>query len=309
VEITFALSGRQYAELRKHLYPGDNHESVSLVLCGRRRTDKSERLTARRVVPVPHDAVTLRTPGEIEWSIEDHLLPLVEEMERDDLALVVMHCHPGGNSRFSTMDDEADRLLFPSVRSWFDLRGEHGAAVMLPDGSIFGRVVDSEGNFTPFRRISVAGDDLLYFPKSSTKADVPDAAKRVSQTFGSGTYALLRSLRIGVMGCSGTGSIVAELLARNCVGELVLIDGDLVERKNLNRIVNSRAVDAERKTPKVDVLAAAIRGFGLGTVVNPLKASLLDIDGFQQATTCDVVFGCMDTAEGRHILSKICAAY
>jgi hypothetical protein len=56
---------------------------------------------------------------------------LVEEMERGDLALVVAHCHPHGYPRFSKTDDDADRLLFPSVHSWFDMAGTHGAAVML----------------------------------------------------------------------------------------------------------------------------------------------------------------------------------
>ncbi|OYV24697.1 MAG: hypothetical protein B7W99_00965 [Rhodospirillales bacterium 20-58-10] len=308
MDIVFSLSGRQHAELQRHLFPGDGHEGVALVLCGRGRTAENERLLARRVIPIPHDAVTVRAPDEVEWSVEDHVLPLVEEMERDDLALVAVHCHPGGYPKFSKTDDEADRLLFPSVHSWFDASGGHGAAVMLPDGSMFGRAVDPEGRFAAFRRITVAGDDLLYFP-IPTAGNVPAAAKRVSQTFGTGTYALLRGLRVGVVGCSGTGSIAAELLARNCVGELVLIDDDVVEEKNLNRILNSREIDADRRTPKVDVLAAAIRAFGLGTVVEPLKASLLDAEGFQRATTCDVLFGCMDTAEGRHILGQICAAY
>lgn len=63
-------------------------------------------------------------------------------------------------------------------------------------------------------------------------------AKRVNQTFG--------SRHLG-----------AELLARNSVSELVLIDGDFVDDKNLERILNSREFDADWKTPKADVLAAA----------------------------------------------------
>ena len=309
MEIVFALSGHQHAELHQHLYPGDGHEGVALVLCGRGRAGETERLVARRVIRVPHDDLIVRAPDEIEWSVEDHVLPLVEEMERNDLALVVVHCHPGRYPEFSATDDEADRLLFPSVHSWFDAPGGHGAAVILPDGAMFGRAVDPAGRFAAFRRISVAGDDLLFFPKPFATTVVPAAAKRVSQTFGSGTYALLRSLRIGVVGCSGTGSIVAELLARNCVGELLLVDDDIVEDKNLNRILNSRAVDAERGAAKVDVLAGAIREFGLGTMVEPVKASLLDAVGFERVSTCDIVFGCMDTAEGRHILGQICSAY
>jgi hypothetical protein len=309
MEAVFALSGHQHAELRRHLYPGDGHEGVALVVCGRGRAGEAERLIARRVIPVPHHDVIARAPDEIEWSVEDYVLPLVEEMDRDELALVVVHCHPGGYPKFSLADDEADRLLFPSVHSWFDAPGAHGAAVMLPDGSMFGRAVGPTGAFTGFRRISVAGDDLRFFPKPTSTTVIPAAAERVSQTFGSGTYALLRSLRIGVVGCSGTGSIVAELLARNCVGSLLLVDDDIVEWRNLNRIINSRAADAETRAAKVDILAAAIREFGLGTLVEPVRASLLDAVGFDQVSTCDVVFGCMDTAEGRHILGQICSAY
>ena len=306
---TFALSGRQHAALHGHLYPGAGQEGIALVLCGRGRGETSERLIARRVIPIPHDEVIARTPDEIEWSVEDHLLPVVEDMERDDLALVVVHCHPGGYAQFSPTDDKADQLLFPSVHSWFDVSGGHGAAVMLPNGSMFGRTVGPSGDFHSFRRISIAGDDLRFFPALGLAEIAPAAAARVIQTFGSATYALLRTLRIGVVGCSGTGSIAAELLARNCAGELVLIDDDIVEDKNLNRILNSRAEDVERGTAKVDVLAQAIRRFGLGTSVEPVKASLLDAAGFGRATTCDVIFGCVDTAEGRHVLGQVCSAY
>jgi hypothetical protein len=309
VNTVFALSGRQHAILHDHLYPGDGQEGVALVLCGRGRGGIGERLIARRVIPIPHDQVIARAPDEIEWSVEDHLLPLVEGMERDDLGLVVVHCHPGGYPQFSAADDNADCLLFPSVHSWFDVPGGHGAAVMLPDGSMFGRAVGPTGDFQPFRRISVAGEDLRFFPAPVMTETAPAAAAKVMQAFGAGTYSLLRSFRIGVVGCSGTGSIAAELLARNCAGELVLIDDDIIEDKNLNRILNSRVEHAERRMAKVDVLAHAIRRFGLGISVEPVKASLLDAVGFDRATTCDVIFGCVDTAEGRHILGQICSAY
>ena len=59
---------------------------------------------------------------------------------------------------------------------------------------------------------------------------------RHAQAFGTGTTALLRNLSVAIVGCSGTGSIVAEQLARLGAGRLVLVDPDRVEEKNLNRI-------------------------------------------------------------------------
>src|SRR3712207_6906598 len=46
----------------------------------------------------------------------------------------------------------------------------------------------------------------------------------------------LRKLRIGIVGCGGTGSAVAMLLARLGVGQLALFDNDIVDQTNLNRL-------------------------------------------------------------------------
>ncbi|MBR3880521.1 MAG: sulfur carrier protein ThiS adenylyltransferase ThiF [Mailhella sp.] len=45
----------------------------------------------------------------------------------------------------------------------------------------------------------------------------------------------LKAARIGIAGCGGLGSNVAMMLARSGIGAFVLIDGDRVERSNLNR--------------------------------------------------------------------------
>jgi hypothetical protein len=180
---------------------------------------------------------------------------------------------------------------------------------MLPSGEIFGRVVAADGAFTRISSISVAGDDLKFFPSVELNASVPEFARRVAQTFGAATYARLQQLRIAVVGVSGTGSIVAELLARNCVGALVLVDPDRLEDKNLNRILNSTAEQAKQGIFKVHGLATAIQGFGLGTEVEVYPASIHDDEAVRAVAGCDVVFGCVDTVEGRHVLNELCSAY
>jgi len=46
----------------------------------------------------------------------------------------------------------------------------------------------------------------------------------------------IRDATIAIVGIGGLGTIVAELLARAGVGTLVLIDRDIVELSNLQRI-------------------------------------------------------------------------
>ena len=112
-----------------------------------------------------------------------------------------------------------------------------------------------------------------------------------------------------MVGCSGTGSPLVEQLARNCVGALVLVDPDRVEEKNLNRILNATMEDARLARLKVDVAARAIRAMDLGTVVETYPSSLFDPNTVRAVAGCDVVFGCMDSIDGRHLLNKLATFY
>jgi sulfur carrier protein ThiS adenylyltransferase len=52
---------------------------------------------------------------------------------------------------------------------------------------------------------------------------------------GPGVYEKLKQAKVGIAGCGGLGSTVAVALVRSGVGELVLVDFDVVEPSNLNR--------------------------------------------------------------------------
>ena len=303
---TLSLTRKQQAQLAAHLFPTDGCEAVAFALCGHRRGTERHRLVVRRVALVPYDACSLRTTDRVTWST-DVLPPLLEEASRYGQGLVKIHGHRG-TSPFSRLDDASDSILFPSVHAWTE-GGPHASAIMFPDGRMIGRIVDEDGHFSPLSSITVVGDDLSFWPSGNHPASIPEFGRRVAQTFGSGTYDRLRNLRIGVVGCSGTGSPLIEQLARNCVGTLVLVDPDRVEEKNLNRILNATMEDARRGRFKVDVAARAVDNMGLGTVVEKHPQNLFDPDTVRAVAGCDVVFGCMDSIDGRHLLNKLATFY
>lgn len=308
MEMIVRLTGQQHASLRAHLFPGDGNEAVALALCGRRAGRNRHILTVRRIVPVPHEQCSVRTPERVTWPT-DLLPPLLAEAERRGEAVLKVHSHPGGLSRFSHVDDDADRDLFASVYGWTDGKEPHASAVLLPDGRMFGRTVAVDGTFVPFTRIAVAGEDIHMWQDSVESDEVPDFAVRHAQAFGAGTTAMLGQLSVGVIGCSGTGGPVIEMLARLGVGELVLVDPDRVERKNLNRINNTFASDALVGRFKVHALADAVRAMALGTRVVTIPQSLFDPGVALRVAECDVVFGCMDSVDGRDLLNRISAFY
>ena len=303
---TLTLTARQHAELMRHLFPNDGCEAVALVLCGRRRGSQRHRLLVRRIVPVPYEVCSVRLPDRVTWST-DILPPLLEEATRFGLAIVKIHGHRDF-PRFSETDNGSDRALFPSIHAWTE-DGPHASAIMLGDGRIIGREVAENGRFHPLSSINVVGDDLAFWTSEAEGTPVPEFGKRVSQTFGAGTYDRLRRLRVAVVGCSGTGSPVIEQLARNCVGALVLVDPDRVEEKNLNRILNATMEDSRERRFKVDVAAHAVSRMGLGTVVEAHPQSLFDPSTVLAVADCDVVFGCMDSVDGRHLLNKLATFY
>lgn len=55
----------------------------------------------------------------------------------------------------------------------------------------------------------------------------------------------LQILKVAVIGCGGTGSPTAMLLARLGIGHILLIDDDDVEKTNLNRLHGSSASDVK----------------------------------------------------------------
>jgi hypothetical protein len=100
-----------------------------------------------------------------------------------------------------------------------------------------------------------------------------------------------------------------EMLCRLGVGELVLVDPDTVERKNLNRIVNSTAADAKMHRSKVRLFARAIRRVGLGTKVTPFYTDILERRVVAALADCDFLFGCVDSADGRDALNRVATFY
>lgn len=298
------IAGEHYAALRNHLYPGDGLEAVAFALCGHRHSETADILIVQRIVPVPYQFCK-RAADRVTWPT-NILVSLLDEARRRRLGIVKFHSHPSSYEAFSRWDDDSDRETFAGISTWLDDGGTHGSAVMLPDGRIFGRSAAAD-DWTPFSGITVVGDSLSYwYPHAGPDEHAP-VFQTHHQLFGSGTTARLRRLQVGVVGCSGTGSVVVELLARLGVGVLTLVDGDRVADRNLNRILNSKKSDIGR--PKVDVLADAVMSFGFGTQVVPLHMNLYDPRAVRAIAGCDVVFGCMDTAEGRHLLNRIATFY
>lgn len=285
-------------QVLRHLYPGDGLEAAAILLCARTPGPRT-RLLARDVLLVPHDACNRREQDALSWpglAIED----AIDRGEADDLSLMLVHSHPGGLFAFSTTDDRSDQV---TMRSIFQAYGDlHGSAIMTPDGAMMARVYQEDLAARPLDSVSVPGHDIRWWWSDRKFHRRPTA-------FTSETRDELARLSVCVIGVSGTGSIVAEQLARLGLGQVILIDFDRVEHRNLNRILNATLRDADSAELKVEMFTRAIHGYRAEGTAVPLAASIGTREAVLLASQADALFSCVDTLEARHIADAIASAF
>ncbi len=294
---SLTLTAELHESAIRHLFPGDGLEAAAILVCARTPGPRV-RLLARKLLPVPYDQCDrqsdyLRWPGT---AIEE----AIELAEGESLSLVLLHSHPGGLFAFSRLDDASDRITMPGLFQAID--AVHGSAIMVPSGAMLGRIYQSDLSSKTVDFVAVPGQDLKWWWGDGKYAQRPLA-------FTSQTTAELGLLRAGVIGVSGTGSIVAEQAARLGFGEVLLIDFDHIEPRNLNRILNSTLDDAKEKRSKVEVFTRAIDSYRGKGVAVPHHGSIMERDAVLAASQCDVLFCCVDTHDARQLADLAGAAF
>lgn len=298
---TLSFSGILHEQVRAHLFPGDGLEAAAILLCSRTPGPRL-RLLVREAIRVPYAACN-RAPNSLTWPgqyIED----AIDYAERDQLAIILLHSHPGGFFDFSDVDDRSDQAVIPSL---FHAFGElHGSAIMVPDGAVRARLYARNVVPRAVDLVSVAGHDLRYWWESDARLGM---RSRRPLAFSSGMRTELGRLTAGVIGLSGTGSVGGESLARLGFGRIKGIEFDVVELRNLDRILNSTSVDAAANRPKVDVYAEAVARYRGEGVVEKIAASVLSRKAVLAASQCDVLFCYVDSLEARQIADLISATF
>lgn len=297
-----------YSLIRQHLLPADKKEAIAFALCGRAQSDNRLIFTVHKIVTIPY-CNCIRNDKYLNWKTED-VFPLLNEAMNEHMAIMRIHSHPGGWPHFSDADLETDRNFFGDyMNGWCDDGLPHLSAIMLPDGKIIGRVYYSEDHTLNLDSTLVVGEKIVSIPAAKESEDIPpEEALRNIQAFGEGTYNTFKALRIGLVGCSGTGCHVIEQLIRMQVGELVLVDHDIIEAKNLNRLVGAGKDDVGKS--KVEFYKTYIESKKLGTNVLAFPFNLFKSDEARRAlSTCDILFGCVDSASARMIINTLSNFY
>lgn len=285
-------------------------ETAGVLLAGVAHRDGGLRLLAREIHWVPDDQYAIREGNRLSIRSGGYTRALARAEEIDAVA-VWLHAHPGGWPINSIYDDEVDTELAPvfGVRTG---QSFFASLVLSPsDTQMFdfsGRAYVDE-QVQPISRAWVVGSRfrLLTAVDTPPTDHVPPLFDRQVRAFGGDIQDVLRRLRVGVVGAGGTGSAVVEQLTRLGVGDLLIIDPDVIEDTNLTRVYGSNP--ASVGLPKAEVLTEHVKAIAPAVTVRSIVGRTTDRPVAEALTDRDVVFGCSDDNAGRLVLSRLSSYY
>lgn len=243
-----------------------------------------------------------------------YLARSIRAAAKDGAGLAFMHSHPGeGWQGLSKPDHAAEQLVIspPAAATGLPLVG----LTIGIDGywsARFWKKADRKPRLNWCRKVRVVGEDsykLFYNDNLSPYQDETESLKRTIQSWGHQKQQDITRMKIGIVGLGSVGCIVAETLARIGISNVVLIDHDIVEEHNLDRLLYATKSDIGKQ--KVSLVRARMRKHSTASkfTVVACPSPVHNPIAYKAALDCDLLFSCVDRPVGRDTLNHIANAH
>lgn len=208
---------------------------------------------------------------------------LVELTQRYDVDTIIdVHTHPftSAHVSFSATDNGDEKTFFRFLHEKFE--GINYASIVFSQRRYSARVWTlSSGSIVARSALIKTQTSRENIASADVHEDTDEDYEKTAVTAGDGFFnrsalvlgldvmrTIMHDQVISIIGVGGLGSIVAEHLIHMGFHALNLIDPDVLEMSNLNRVVGAYYEDAQQKRSKVDVVKRHL------THINP-KATVL----------------------------------
>jgi molybdopterin/thiamine biosynthesis adenylyltransferase len=235
-------------------------------------------------------------------------VPFLGEAERLGAMPIWVHTHPGAES--PPVASRHDREVDAQISDLFRIRSGsdyYGMLIVSPRSWQFtftGYLQPDSGEAIPLSRVWVVGDRFTSIRAFDSVSKPIDASfDRNVRAFGGGVQQILGDLCVGIVGCGGTGSAVAEQLARLGIRRFRLFDPDQLSASNVTRVYGSLPQDIGRD--KVAMLADHLARIAPDAHTRFSRSMITSQSTAKELCECDIVFGCTDDNAGRLVLSRL----
>lgn len=306
--IRLALLEDLVHQLEGHLAASAPEEDGAFFLLRRGAGETGQRLVAGDLILPPEGAWERQGKGQLRPSAP-WLSAAISAAVEAESGLLFVHSHPGavGPARLSRVDETAVQALGETIATILD--GPFAATVA--HESTWAGVLWSNGKLEPIDRISAEGRGTRFLSPVGRDENDRDLDNRQRDALGA-VHDRLRTLSVGVIGCGGLGSPIAEQLVRMGVAEIVLVDHDALDTEsNVRRVFGStrRDLHATVPPPKVDVVGRHLESLDLETQVKRVNADVRSEHAFRTLLDTDVVISGTDTHASRAVINDLPSTY
>jgi molybdopterin/thiamine biosynthesis adenylyltransferase len=253
--------------------------------------------------------------------IHEHLVEIKERVDID--TIIDVHTHPFSRKdvAFSGVDDRDERDFSVFLDKRFD--DISYASIVFSQTEYSARVWKVK-NGTPFCEKAIIKtqtapeninssdfhNNLVSSPQELSLLDDDNFLNRSTLALGIDTMKLITKNQIvTIVGVGGLGSIVAENLVRNGFSSINLIDHDVVEKSNLNRIVGAFFDDAQNQTYKVLAIEKHLKKITPDVKIKSLPNDVYDSEIEKVIAISDWVFVATDNHSSRFKAQELCFKY
>ena len=300
---SIVFPGHSYDTLARDLLSQLPLEAAGALLCVRVDSGSGTRLiVSERVNAVPED-YQIHAPTDAQLRPE-FVARVVARARADDLSVVFVHTHPGRSlPQFSIVDDVGEIALAEFVQRRVPNVSEH-AALVISEGGCRARML-GQGSLA---RVLQVGTSMIFLSDASEPSPQRNEFDRQVRAFGREGQQRIAEVRVGIVGLGGTGSIVAQELAHLGVHSFTLIDPDIVDTTNLNRLAGGAFSDVGR--PKVEVARDLINRTSRFAHVLAFQDDVSRARiALRLAEECDFIFCCTDSHGSRAVLNQLAYQY
>jgi molybdopterin-synthase adenylyltransferase len=303
-EFYVSITSADWQSLRHLLLTEDCKENAAVLLCGISETKTETRLLVRKIVDVPHQLYDAREKLHLRISPRFYN-EIVTECSQSKLSPVIIHSHPfEGEAEYSRSDDYGESRLLPVLSSL--LTNAIPASLLITKTSVSGRRFMGD-RFTRLTGLKLFGPkaQIMRFSKSEDASIAPQF-ERQTQAFGEEGQRVIQSIKVGIIGVGGIGSLVGEQLARVGIRDLIVIDNDTIEASNVSRIIGSTLEDLGKH--KALVVGQHLHSLGASNV-KQITDSAIRQEVLLQLRDRDLIFNCVDNDRTRAIINRFSHQY
>lgn len=309
------ITRNDFDELKRLVLADTPEEAGAFALAGISAHGDQVDVLVRRPIPVLKHMMLVQNEYHLEVAPQA-INGLISLCESNGLGAVICHSHPGGGLHYSPSDDYGEGRISDTLRQFISPNVPVASLLFTPN-EVTGRIwLDGNSHPVPLDEIIIVGSAIqrIEISKSrSKKSQSLDLYDRQVRAFGLEGQKAISQVKVGIIGVGGTGSPIAEQLARLGVSDFVLVDPDKFSSTNLTRVYGT-FFGLTKKSKlgtqfKVDIVATHLKKINPKVQVKPMNESVVLSKVVPELFDRDILFLCTDEHWGRSIANQLAYQY